>query len=106
MNLPDFLTQHPDGEIVLVGHRIGLYHIVHFYQDGFSPEMLVGQFPTVPLALIHRVIAFYLDNRAEGDAYVNTCRDQLDSQQASSPRHIDVAGLRKRLESTHRAEAS
>lgn len=28
MNLPDFLTQHADGDIRLTGHRIGLYSVV------------------------------------------------------------------------------
>ena len=46
MNLPEFLVDHPDGEIRLTGHRISLYHVVSFYNEGFSPEMLVGQFPT------------------------------------------------------------
>jgi uncharacterized protein (DUF433 family) len=53
MNLPEFLVGHPDDEIRLAGHRIGLYDIVFYYNEGFSPEMLVGQFPTLSLALVH-----------------------------------------------------
>ena len=57
MILPDFLIDHPDGEIRLTGHRIGLKQEVQFYQAGFSPEMLHEPYPTLPLALLHKVLA-------------------------------------------------
>jgi hypothetical protein len=46
MTLPDFLEQAANGEIRLTGHRIGLFHVVHYYNEGYSPEMLLGQYPT------------------------------------------------------------
>ncbi len=58
MNLPEFLTETPDSEILLTGHRIDLYHVVRCYNNGYSPEMLTAQYPTLPLSLIHKVIAF------------------------------------------------
>src|SRR5262245_8512195 len=104
MTLPDFLTQQPDGDIVLTGHRVGLYHIVRYYNEGYSPEMLVEQFPTLPLALVHKVIAYYLENRDAADAYVAGVRDELDRQRATG-RHVDVAELRQRLSARQSAEA-
>ena len=83
MTLPQFLTQHSHGEIRLTGHRVGLPHVVQYYNEGYSPEMLLEQFPTLPLALIHKVIAFYLENRSEVDAYVAQCEADLDQQQAT-----------------------
>ena len=44
MTLPDFLCD-DDGEIRLRGHRIGLYHVVARYNEGYSAEMLACQFP-------------------------------------------------------------
>ena len=85
MNLPEFLVDHPDGEIRLTGHRISLYHVVYFYNEGFSPEMLVGQFPTLPLALVHKVIAFYLENQAEVDAYVAKEEAECERLRANAP---------------------
>ena len=38
MDLPDFLAEWPEGEIVLTGHRIGLYSVIDLYQRGFSPS--------------------------------------------------------------------
>ena len=95
--LPEFLSRTGDGEILLRGHRIGLEHIVWRYNEGDSPEMLVCRYPTLPLALVHRVIAFYLDNRADVDAYVAQCRSELDQQVASGQR-LDMATLRERLQ--------
>jgi uncharacterized protein (DUF433 family) len=106
MNLPDFLSQDTTGEIRLTGHRIGLYHVVHYFNEGYSPEMLQGQYPTLPLALIYKVIAFYLENRDEVDAYVATCREELNRQRAASPRRIEVADLRQWLEERERVERS
>ena len=103
MTLPDFL-QDTSGEIRLTGHRIGLFHVVHYYNEGYSPEMLLGEYPTLPLALIHKVIAFYLENRAEVDAYVAAYRDVSSQQREASPRRLDVAALRQRLEAMQQAE--
>jgi hypothetical protein len=50
MTLPDFL-QDTSGEIRLTGHRIGLFHLVHYYNEGSSAEMLLSQFSSLPLAL-------------------------------------------------------
>jgi uncharacterized protein (DUF433 family) len=104
MNLPEFLVDHPDGEIRLTGHRIGLYHVVDRYQDGYSPEMLAELYPTLPLALIHKVIAFYLENQAEVDAYVAAYRAELERQEAAyvaGPAHLRIRQL---IEAKYRQE--
>ena len=63
MILPDFLVQDSDGYIHLAGHRIGLQDVVYYYNEGCSAEELCEVFPTLPLALVHKVIAFYLESR-------------------------------------------
>jgi uncharacterized protein (DUF433 family) len=77
MNLPDFLKRTDDGEIQLTGHRIGLYHLIQHYNEGESAEMLASRFPTLSLSHVHKVIAFYLDNQVEIDAYVADCSRAL-----------------------------
>jgi uncharacterized protein (DUF433 family) len=96
MNIPDFLTQTPDGEIRLAGHRIGLFHIVQGYNDGESAEMLASRYPSLPLSLVHKSIAFYLDNRAEVDAYVAECSKSLGEQRRVAPL-LNLSDLRQRL---------
>jgi uncharacterized protein (DUF433 family) len=96
MTLPEFLTQAPDGEIRLTGHRIGLYHLVERYNEGDSAEMLASRYPTLPLSLVHKVLAFYLDNQPEVDAYVVACSAAMDHQQEEA-RPLDLNALRRRL---------
>jgi uncharacterized protein (DUF433 family) len=93
MELPDFLSQQPDGDLILKGHRIGLWHVLRRYQEGYSPEMLVGQYPTLPLALVHKVIAFYLEQQSEIDAYLAGYQADLERQCHEHPARIDVARL-------------
>jgi hypothetical protein len=45
MNLPDFLTLWPNDEIVLTGHRIGLYSVIDRFQHGRSVEEIHAEFP-------------------------------------------------------------
>ena len=103
MDLPDFLVQAPDGDIHLRGHRIGLLHLVYYYNEGYSPEMLVAQYPTLPLALVHKVIAFYLENREDVSGYVDSCTVELTRQRLSGPRSLDLESLRHRLEKLQQA---
>ena len=100
MNIADFLTQTPDGEIRLAGHRIGLVHIVQGYNEGESAEMLASRYPTLPLSLVHKTIAFYLDNHAEVDVYVDQCSKALDDMRRAGP-VLDLSDLRQRLSAGH-----
>jgi uncharacterized protein (DUF433 family) len=96
LDLPEFLTHSPDGEIRLTSHRIGLLHLVQHYNDGDSAEMLAARYPTLPLALVHHVIAFYLDNQSDVDAYVAACASAINQQQQSAT-PLDLNALRGRL---------
>jgi uncharacterized protein (DUF433 family) len=96
LNLPDYLTQDTAGHIYVTDHRVGLQDLMYYYNEGYSPEALQEAFPTLSLALIHRVIAFYLDNRAEVDAYVVTCEAEMERQRTVAPHGPDVTELRRR----------
>jgi uncharacterized protein (DUF433 family) len=61
-------------------HRIGLYHLIQHYNEGESAEMLAWRYPTVPLALVHKVLAFYLENQSEVDAYVAASSATIDEE--------------------------
>src|SRR5262245_7096877 len=105
MMLPDFLHNNEFGEIFLTGHRITLYHIVADYNDGHSAEMIAAEYPTLSLAQVHKVIAFYLENATEVDAYVAQTGEELDRQEAAGSR-VDLAKLRARLAQRRKAETS
>ena len=98
MDMPDFLNRDGHDEITLRGTRIGLYHFLHDYNQGESAESLALQFPHVPLATVHKVIAFYLENKVEMDRYLKLYADDIEEQRANG-KHVNLAELRKRLAS-------
>jgi uncharacterized protein (DUF433 family) len=97
MVLPDFLTRDPDGFVHMTGHRIGLHHLIRAYNEGYSPEMLLGEFPTLSLALIHKVIAFYLEKQPEMDLYIAAEEQASESERAAAAPGPTVQELRQRL---------
>lgn len=104
MQLPDFLTQDPDGFIRLSEHRIGLQHLVFYYNEGYSPEMLAEHYPTLSLAHIHKVIAFYLENKNDADAYIAHCQAENDAFRAAAPRGPDRSELRRRMKAKRKRD--
>jgi len=101
--LPDCLHWSSDGEIRVVGHRIGLYHLIFFYNEGFSAEMLLCQFPTLELVAIHKVIVFYLENRAPVDFYVAQYQAEVDRLRATGRHGPSLEELRARFEARRHA---
>ncbi|HMF13354.1 MAG TPA: DUF433 domain-containing protein [Gemmataceae bacterium] len=97
MILPEFLTRDADGHIHVTGHRIGLQDLVFYYREGYSAEALLEAFPTLSLALVHKVIAFYLEHSVEVDAYVTACEAKMERLRAGASKGPDAAELRRRL---------
>jgi len=105
MTLPDFLTKDDDGFVHLTGHRIGLEHLVYYYNSGYSAEMLACEYPTLGLPIIHKVIAFYLENRDEVDRYVARSQDAAARQRQQADKGPSLTELRRRLASVQDAGA-
>jgi uncharacterized protein (DUF433 family) len=95
MQLPGFLHEQ-DGEVRLIGHRIGLFHLLAFHEEGYSAEMLREHFPTLSMAQIHKVLAFYWVNMVEIDATVSRTREQPEAARAAGKTQ-DPTVLRSRL---------
>jgi uncharacterized protein (DUF433 family) len=104
MILPPILTQEPDGEIHVTGHRIGLYPLVKAFQEGWSPERIVAECPTLTVDEVRQVLAFYRENRAEADAYAAAYKAELDRQEAEwKPKPEDLK-IRRWLEMIRQAD--
>lgn len=67
---PPPLQTGPDGIVRVRGTRVMLDSILHAYRRGDTPEEIGEGFPTVSLADIYAVIAYYLRYRDEVDAYL------------------------------------
>jgi uncharacterized protein (DUF433 family) len=96
-SLPEFISEDSKGWLHLTGHRIGITDIIPLYESGYSVEMLAGHFPTLSLALLHRTIAWYLENQAKIQEYV--AREQiLSHQRQKSSRGPTLIQLRARIQ--------
>jgi len=106
MDLPDFLTEHKYGEIRLMGHRIGLLHVVDFLNKGYSTEQVQDQFPTLSLDLIRQTASFYQSKRGEVDSYVARCHEEMDRQYAAYVPGPGVLKIRRLMEQIRQADAA
>jgi uncharacterized protein (DUF433 family) len=104
MTLPEFL-QDTDGYIHVAGHRVGLQDVVYYYNEGHSAEGLAEMFPTLTLALVHKLIAFYLEHQVDVDAYLGRCEVEMTQQRATAACGPDLAELRRRLAAKQTARA-
>ena len=99
--LPVPLWEDEYGAIRIANTRITLDVIVAAYQHGDTPEAINEGFPTLKLADIYAVIAYYLKNQVAVDAYLRK-RDEQAEQihrelEAKRPEMFDLrAKLMKR----------
>jgi uncharacterized protein (DUF433 family) len=96
------LHKDEDDNIRVSGTRVTLDTIIGFYRQGETPEDLHEGFPTVPLADIYAVIAYYLAHQNEVDAYLKR-RDEEGERirqewEAEHPPRLTKADLLARLE--------
>jgi uncharacterized protein (DUF433 family) len=61
-----------EGGYWIAGTRVSLDSIVYAFLDGMSPESIVQAFPVLNLEEVYGAITFYLANRTEIDAYLET----------------------------------
>ena len=93
---PDYLPE-IDGERRFKGTRVTPWVLLHFYNaQGYSAEMLASEFPSVDLAVIHKFLAFYIENGSEMDALARTEEGEAERLGAASPNRLTLAELQKR----------
>lgn len=64
-----------NGGYYVAGTRVSLDSIVECFNEGLSPEAILGEFETLTLAQVFGAIAFYLENQSAIDAY-RVCQEQ------------------------------
>ena len=64
------LTTDSHGVVRITGTRIPIETVVDEFNQGASPEEIVLSYPTLELSQVYSVIAYYLRNKTEVDAYI------------------------------------
>ncbi len=83
------------------GTRVTLDTIVDAFLDGETAEEITQQYPSVRLADVYAVIAFYLRRRAEVDRYLQERQRRTRTVRAENEGRFDPTGLRDRLLARH-----
>lgn len=76
-----------DGAIRVGETRVLLDIVIRAYQRGNAAEVIVHKFPTLQLADVYAVIAYYLRHKADVEAYLHQ-------------QEIEAAELRKKIEAS------
>lgn len=84
--------------VVRVGKtRVTLDTVVAAFLDGATAEEITHQYPSLSLADVYAVIAYYLRRRSEVDAYLQRRRQEADAIRRQNESRFDPAGIRARL---------
>lgn len=70
MQLEDYFDFLSPDDIRIKGHRIGIDNVLDYYLEGYSPEEIAANLPTLSLEQIYATITYYLHSRPEIDAYL------------------------------------
>ncbi|MGH2415620.1 MAG: DUF433 domain-containing protein [Brasilonema sp.] len=70
MQLEDYFEFLDPDDIRIKGHRIGIDNVIDYYLQGYSPEQILEELPSLNLEKIYATLTYYLHNRLEMDAYM------------------------------------
>jgi hypothetical protein len=59
-----------DEGYIIRGTRVSLASVVYAWKEGFSPESIREEFPSLQLEQVYGAIAYYLGHQAEVDSYL------------------------------------
>jgi uncharacterized protein (DUF433 family) len=70
MQLEDYFEFLDPDDIRIKGHRIGIDDVIKYYLDGYSPDQILEELPSLNLEKIYATLTYYLQNRRQMDAYM------------------------------------
>lgn len=91
------LTADSDGVIRVGKTRVTFDTVISAFLDGATAEEIALQYPSLDLADVYSVIAYYLRRRDEAEAYLQQRRDEARKIREENELRFDPAGVRERL---------
>jgi len=85
------------GTIRVGGTRVTLDTVIAAYNLGSTPEQIAQDYDVLPLETIYAVISFYLQHRAEVDAYLDSRRTEAEQVRQECDREFGTSAIRERL---------
>jgi len=86
-----------DGVVRVSGTRVTLDTVVTAFKEGAVAEEIVYQYPSLDLADVYAVLAYYLQHRLQVEAYLHQRQRQADEARTENDARFDPRGIRERL---------
>jgi uncharacterized protein (DUF433 family) len=77
--------------------RVTLDTVIGAFRDGATAEEIAEQYPSISLADVYAVIAYYLAHAKEVDAYLKAREQRASEVREANERLFDPVGIRARL---------
>ena len=95
-----------DGVMRVGDTRVTLDTVVHTFEQGHTAEEIVSHYPALRLADVYAVIAYYLNHRAEVQAYLRQQQEEAQKIWEQIESKVDYQAFRERLLARHQAKTS
>jgi uncharacterized protein (DUF433 family) len=95
------LKADPDGVMRVGGTRVTLDTVVHTFEQGHTAEEIVSHYPALRLADVYAVIAYYLNNQAEVQAYLRQQKAEARALWEQIETKTEYQAFRERLLARH-----
>ena len=96
MQLEDYFEFLGPDDIRIKGHRVGIDDVLYYYLEGYTPEEISANLPSLSLEQIHATITYYLRNRGELDAYLLRLANWREQRQRESEDNLSPVVQRLR----------
>jgi uncharacterized protein (DUF433 family) len=96
MQLEDYFDFLSPTDIRLKGHRVGMDTVLSYYLEGYTPEEIAANLPTLSLEKIHATITYYLHNRTQIDTYLAELDDWREQHYQEGQTNPSPVGQRLR----------
>ena len=100
------LKTNPDGVMRVGDTRVTLDTVVHAFEQGHTAEEIVSHYPALRLADVYAVIAYYLNNTAEVQTYLQQQEKETQKTWEQIESKTDYQTFRKQLLARHQAKTS
>lgn len=91
------LTVDREGVVRVGGTRVTLDTVIAAFAEGATAEEIAHQYPSLHLADIYAVLAYYLRRRPAVDAYLRERTRQAEDVRSQNEGVFDPVGVRDRL---------
>lgn len=86
-----------DGAIRIGKTRVTLETVIVAFNEGATAEEIVQQYPALRLADVYATIAYYLNHRAEVNAYLHSSEQSAAEVRTENETRFNPVGIRERL---------